>query len=134
MLLAERALKLDPTELGAKPLDPLLELRRTGGADGQGDRRAQEGRAVRCPKPGLEVAGGVGALGRPHGRAVLAEGLLGGLLVGIDHSLLGEALARRLLHAGFEVTGFDLDPAKNARLQQALRDPSTKLGVGTPTR
>jgi 3-hydroxyisobutyrate dehydrogenase-like beta-hydroxyacid dehydrogenase len=35
-------------------------------------------------------------------------------LVGLG--LLGEALARRLLNAGFEVRGFDLDPAKNARL------------------
>src|SRR6266852_9383643 len=30
--------------------------------------------------------------------------------------LLGEALARRLLHAGFKVMGYDLDPAKTARL------------------
>ncbi|HKN11398.1 MAG TPA: NAD(P)-dependent oxidoreductase [Pseudomonadota bacterium] len=37
-------------------------------------------------------------------------------LVGLG--LLGEALACRLLHAGYEVRGFDLDPAKNARLAQ----------------
>jgi 3-hydroxyisobutyrate dehydrogenase-like beta-hydroxyacid dehydrogenase len=37
-------------------------------------------------------------------------------LVGLG--LLGEALARRLLHAGYEVCGFDLDPARNARLAQ----------------
>jgi 3-hydroxyisobutyrate dehydrogenase-like beta-hydroxyacid dehydrogenase len=37
-------------------------------------------------------------------------------LVGLG--LLGEALACRLLHAGYEVCGFDLDPARNARLAQ----------------
>jgi len=30
--------------------------------------------------------------------------------------LMGEVLARRLLDAGFEVVGFDIEPAKNARL------------------
>ena len=35
-------------------------------------------------------------------------------LVGLG--LLGQALAHRLLGAGFEVAGFDLDPAKTARL------------------
>ena len=35
-------------------------------------------------------------------------------LIGIG--LLGQALAHRLLGAGFEVAGFDVDPAKNAKL------------------
>ena len=35
-------------------------------------------------------------------------------LVGIG--LLGQAFAHRLLEAGFEVVGFDVDPAKNAKL------------------
>ena len=35
-------------------------------------------------------------------------------LIGIG--LLGQALAHRLLGAGFEVIGFDIDPAKNAKL------------------
>jgi 3-hydroxyisobutyrate dehydrogenase-like beta-hydroxyacid dehydrogenase len=37
-------------------------------------------------------------------------------LIGIG--LLGQALAHRLTGAGFEVVGFDLDPAKNARLAE----------------
>jgi 3-hydroxyisobutyrate dehydrogenase-like beta-hydroxyacid dehydrogenase len=35
----------------------------------------------------------------------------------IGLGLLGEALARRLIDAGFPVTGYDLDPAKNAVLE-----------------
>jgi 3-hydroxyisobutyrate dehydrogenase-like beta-hydroxyacid dehydrogenase len=37
-------------------------------------------------------------------------------LIGVG--LLGQALAHRLLGAGFEVVGFDVDPAKNARLAE----------------
>src|ERR1700730_16911842 len=37
-------------------------------------------------------------------------------LIGIG--LLGQALAHRLLGAGFEVVGFDVDPAKTARLAE----------------
>src|SRR5262245_27287067 len=37
-------------------------------------------------------------------------------LIGIG--LLGQALAHRLLGAGFEVNGFDVDAAKNARLAE----------------
>ena len=36
----------------------------------------------------------------------------------IGVGLLGQALAHRLLGAGFEVIGFDVDPAKNARLAE----------------
>jgi 3-hydroxyisobutyrate dehydrogenase-like beta-hydroxyacid dehydrogenase len=36
-------------------------------------------------------------------------------LIGVG--LLGQALAHRLLGAGFEVIGFDVDPAKNAKLE-----------------
>ena len=35
----------------------------------------------------------------------------------IGLGLLGEALARRLIGAGFPVTGYDLDPAKNASFE-----------------
>ncbi|HEY7663006.1 MAG TPA: NAD(P)-dependent oxidoreductase, partial [Xanthobacteraceae bacterium] len=35
----------------------------------------------------------------------------------IGLGLLGEALARRLMEAGFSVTGYDIEPAKNARLE-----------------
>jgi 3-hydroxyisobutyrate dehydrogenase-like beta-hydroxyacid dehydrogenase len=41
--------------------------------------------------------------------------------------LLGEALARRLLGAGFTVTGFDIDPAKNARLAELGGKPSPSI-------
>ena len=37
-------------------------------------------------------------------------------LVGIG--LLGQAFAHRLLDAGFEVVGFDVDPAKTAKLDE----------------
>jgi 2-hydroxy-3-oxopropionate reductase len=37
-------------------------------------------------------------------------------LVGIG--LMGEVYARRLIDAGFSVIGFDIDPARNARLEQ----------------
>jgi 3-hydroxyisobutyrate dehydrogenase-like beta-hydroxyacid dehydrogenase len=37
-------------------------------------------------------------------------------LIGVG--LLGQALAQRLLGAGFEVLGFDVDPAKNAKLAE----------------
>src|SRR5262245_62209735 len=37
-------------------------------------------------------------------------------LIGVG--LLGQALARRLLDAGFGVVGFDVDPAKNAKLAE----------------
>jgi 2-hydroxy-3-oxopropionate reductase len=37
-------------------------------------------------------------------------------LIGIG--LLGQAFAHRLLEAGFEVVGFDIDPAKNAKLAE----------------
>ena len=42
-------------------------------------------------------------------------------LIGLG--LLGQALARRLLHAGYEVIGFDIDPAKNAALAKNWRLP-----------
>ena len=37
-------------------------------------------------------------------------------LIGVG--LLGQALAQRLLGAGFEVIGFDVDPAKSAKLAE----------------
>jgi 3-hydroxyisobutyrate dehydrogenase-like beta-hydroxyacid dehydrogenase len=43
--------------------------------------------------------------------------------------LLGEALARRLLNAGFEVTGFDLDPAKTARLAELGGRPAISVAA-----
>ena len=44
----------------------------------------------------------------------MSPGAIG--LVGIG--LLGQALAHRLLGAGFEVAGFDVDPAKTTRLAE----------------
>ena len=46
-------------------------------------------------------------------------------LVGIG--LLGQALAHRLLGAGFEVAGFDVDPAKNAKLAELGGRPATSV-------
>src|SRR3954453_11909985 len=43
--------------------------------------------------------------------------------------LLGEALARRLLHAGFAVLGFDLDPAKTAKLEELGGRAATSIGA-----
>jgi 3-hydroxyisobutyrate dehydrogenase-like beta-hydroxyacid dehydrogenase len=43
--------------------------------------------------------------------------------------LLGEALARRLLTAGFAVTGFDLDPARNARLAELGGRPAISVAA-----
>jgi 3-hydroxyisobutyrate dehydrogenase-like beta-hydroxyacid dehydrogenase len=43
--------------------------------------------------------------------------------------LLGEALARRLLDAGFEVMGFDLDPAKTARLTELGGRPAISVAA-----
>jgi len=48
-------------------------------------------------------------------------------LVGLG--LLGEALARRLLAAGFAVTGFDLDPTKNARLAELGGHPAISVAA-----
>jgi 3-hydroxyisobutyrate dehydrogenase-like beta-hydroxyacid dehydrogenase len=48
-------------------------------------------------------------------------------LVGLG--LLGEALARRLLAAGFAVTGFDLDPARNARLAELGGRPAISVAA-----
>jgi 3-hydroxyisobutyrate dehydrogenase-like beta-hydroxyacid dehydrogenase len=48
-------------------------------------------------------------------------------LVGLG--LLGEALARRLLHAGFEVMGFDLDPVKTARLAELGGRPAISVAA-----
>jgi 3-hydroxyisobutyrate dehydrogenase-like beta-hydroxyacid dehydrogenase len=46
-------------------------------------------------------------------------------LVGLG--LLGGALARRLLAAGFEITGFDLDPARNAGLAELGGRPAASV-------
>lgn len=46
-------------------------------------------------------------------------------LVGIG--LLGQALARRLLGAGFEVVGFDVDPAKTAALAALGGGPASSV-------
>ena len=46
-------------------------------------------------------------------------------LIGIG--LLGQALAHRLLGAGFEVAGFDVDPAKNAKLLDLGGRPATSI-------
>ena len=43
--------------------------------------------------------------------------------------LLGEALARRLLHAGYEVIGFDLDPARNERLAELGGHPAASVAA-----
>ena len=53
-------------------------------------------------------------------------------LVGIG--LLGQALAHRLLGAGFEVAGFDVDPAKNARLAQLGGRPARRSRSGAALR
>src|SRR5262245_47335688 len=52
-------------------------------------------------------------------------------LIGVG--LLGQALAKRLRDAGFEVVGFDVDPAKNAKLAElggrvapSVADPATR--------
>src|SRR2546430_16985616 len=46
-------------------------------------------------------------------------------LVGIG--LLGQAFAHRLLDAGFEVVGFDVDPAKNAKLAELGGRPASSV-------
>lgn len=46
-------------------------------------------------------------------------------LIGVG--LLGQALAHRLLGAGFEVVGFDVDPAKTARLAELGGRPASSL-------
>ena len=43
--------------------------------------------------------------------------------------LLGEALARRLLHAGFAVIGFDIDPAKTAKLEELGGRAASSIGA-----
>jgi 2-hydroxy-3-oxopropionate reductase len=48
-------------------------------------------------------------------------------LIGLG--LLGEALARRLRDAGFEVVGFDLDPAKTARLTELGGHPAISVAA-----
>ncbi len=48
-------------------------------------------------------------------------------LIGLG--LLGQALARRLLHAGYEVVGFDIDPAKNAALAKTGGCPAGCVGA-----
>jgi 3-hydroxyisobutyrate dehydrogenase-like beta-hydroxyacid dehydrogenase len=46
-------------------------------------------------------------------------------LIGIG--LLGQAFAHRLLGAGFEVVGFDIDPAKSAKLAELGGRPASSL-------
>ncbi len=46
-------------------------------------------------------------------------------LIGIG--LLGQAFAHRLLDAGFEVVGFDVDPAKNAKLAELGGRPAASV-------
>src|SRR2546426_4330676 len=46
-------------------------------------------------------------------------------LIGIG--LLGQAFAHRLLDAGFEVVGFDVDPAKNAKLAELGGRPASSV-------
>ena len=46
-------------------------------------------------------------------------------LIGVG--LLGQALAHRLLGAGFEVIGFDVDPAKSARLAELGGRPAVSI-------
>ena len=46
-------------------------------------------------------------------------------LIGIG--LLGQAFAHRLLDAGFEVVGFDVDPAKNAKLGELGGRPASSV-------
>ena len=46
-------------------------------------------------------------------------------LIGVG--LLGQALAQRLLGAGYEVVGFDLDPAKNAKLVELGGRPASTV-------
>jgi putative dehydrogenase len=43
--------------------------------------------------------------------------------------LLGAALAHRLLHAGFAVAGFDIDPAKNAALARRGGEPMRSIAA-----
>jgi len=47
----------------------------------------------------------------------------------IGLGLLGEALARRLLHGGFAVVGFDVDPAKNAALARVGGEPMPSIAA-----
>ena len=53
-------------------------------------------------------------------RTAAAVGLIG-------LGLLGQALAHRLRGAGFEVVGFDVDPAKNARLAELGGQPASSV-------
>src|SRR6266508_5382932 len=46
-------------------------------------------------------------------------------LIGVG--LLGQALAQRLLGGGFEVLGFDVDPAKNAKLVELGGRPASTV-------
>jgi putative dehydrogenase len=46
-------------------------------------------------------------------------------LIGVG--LLGQALAQRLLGAGYEVAGFDVDPAKNAKLAELGGRPAASV-------
>src|SRR5262245_44747249 len=46
-------------------------------------------------------------------------------LIGIG--LLGQAFAHRLLGAGFEVVGFDVDPVKNAKLAELGGRPASSV-------
>src|SRR5260370_26087935 len=48
-------------------------------------------------------------------------------LIGLG--LLGEALSRRLVDAGFEVTGFALDPARNSRLAALGGHPAISVAA-----
>lgn len=47
----------------------------------------------------------------------------------IGLGLLGAALAHRLLHAGFAVAGFDIDPAKNAALARQGGEPMPSIAA-----
>ena len=96
MLLAKRPVKLDPPELGPQAVDPSLELLGARRPDREGDRAAKKRRAVRSAEPALELAGVLGSGVARDSRAMLPEGLLLDLLVGIDQALSGEPPRRRI--------------------------------------
>src|SRR5690348_14896191 len=45
----------------------------------------------------------------------------------IGIGLMGEVFARRLVSAGFAVVGFDIDPAKTARLTELRARPAASI-------
>ena len=130
MLLAGGAVQLHAAVALAQALHPILQLLFVAAGHRQGERRAQQRRAVAATQHRLQFARRQRALGRLGRGTVLACGLLAGDLVGVDLAL-GDLLAR--LAVGDELDrerGVDREAELQRREHQLRRGAGHKRFLG----